>query len=96
VGYHFAGALSSGLARGVCLGCAAMLRRFVPGIGAIMNGIRPVLAGSPFLLQGMAQPTMDWAPVGLVAVLGELGATRLPDPRSRGLLQPHEPAPRRR
>ena len=85
LGFAFAGALSGGHVTGVCRRCATMLTRSIWGIGTIMNGIRPILAGSPFLLTGLPVPTTDWAPIALVAVLGELGASDLPDPRATGL-----------
>jgi hypothetical protein len=96
LGFVFAGALSSGCVTGVCGRCATMLTRFVPGIGAIMGGIRPVLEGTPFSLTGLPAPTTDWAPLALVAALGELGESGLPDPRSHSLTDYQSLKPRGR
>jgi hypothetical protein len=71
---------------GVCLHCASMLTRFIWGIHAIMTGIRPILAGTPFSVTGGSVPMRDKAPTALIAVLQELGESDLPSPRSPGLL----------
>jgi hypothetical protein len=86
IGFAFAGALSEGCVTGVCRRCAMMLARWVPGIGAIMQGIRPVLADTPFGLTGCSVAMPRAAPVALLAVLQELGESKLPSPRSRGFL----------
>ena len=84
VGYSFAGGLSAGHVNGVCRRCALVVSRWIPGIGAIMAGIRPILANTPFSLTGGSVPMPDRKPVALIAVLQELGATDLPAPDSPG------------
>ena len=94
LGYDFAGGLASGRVLGVCARCGTMLERFVGGLVRINNGIEPALEGTAFRFTGLPEPTTDWAPAALVAVLGELGETGLPDPRSLRLTQLHAPGRR--
>jgi hypothetical protein len=92
LGFAFVGGLSAGHVTGVCRRCATLVSRFVWGIGTIMRGIRPVLEGTPFGLTGGAVAMPERAPVGLIAVLQELGESGLPSPRARGFLPrgPHQ------
>ncbi|HEY9504769.1 MAG TPA: hypothetical protein VIQ27_02245 [Gemmatimonadales bacterium] len=80
LGFAFGGNLSRGHISGICLRCAAWLRRQVDGIGDYMSAIRPALQDSAFSVNGGPRVGTT-APVALVAVLGELGETALPDPR---------------
>lgn len=96
LGFSAAGGLSTGRVVGVCRRCETLLERFVWGIGSIMSGIRPLLEDTPFVLGGPPERTRDWAPVALVAVLQELGATDLPDPRSPAIMDPTASTPRTR
>jgi hypothetical protein len=73
-----------------------MLERFVYGIETIREGVGPVLEGTPFRRKGLKKRTRGRRPVALVAALGELGETDLPDPRSPGLTKPYDPTPRAR
>ena len=50
------------------------------GVGDYMATARPALADSPFSVNGGPRGGTR-APVALVAVLGELGESGLPDPR---------------
>jgi hypothetical protein len=86
LGFALAGGLAGGHVLGVCLQCASMLTQFIPGIHAIMAGIRPILAGTPFSVTGGSVPMRDRAPTALIAVLQELGESNLPSPSSPGLL----------
>lgn len=89
LGFAFAGGLAGGHVSGVCLRCARMLTRFIWGIHAIMAGIRPILAGTPFSVTGGNVPMraiIAWMPTALIAVLQELGESNLPSPSSPGLL----------
>ena len=82
VGFAFAGALSSGHVWGVCRRCALMVERFIWGMGTIMRGIRPILAGTPFSVSGVRVAVLDDRPTALIAVLQELGESNLPKPDS--------------
>jgi hypothetical protein len=76
LGFSFGGNLSRGHIHGICVRCAAWLRRYVDGIGAYMTAIRPALEDSPFSVNG-GRRVEAALPVALVAVLQELGETRL-------------------
>ncbi len=88
LGFGFGGNLSRGHMHGICLRCAAWLRRPMDGIGDYMSAIRPALEDSPFSVNGGPRIGTT-APVAIVAVLGELGETALPDPRGRELWPDH-------
>ena len=84
LGYSMGGNLSLGHVHGACRRCAAALSRPVDGIGDAMSAIRPALEDSLFSVNGGPQVGTT-APVAIVAVLGELGETALPDPRGSEL-----------
>jgi hypothetical protein len=88
LGFAFGGNLSRGYIHGICLRCAAWLRRPVDGIGGYMTAIRFALVDSPYSVNGGPRVGTT-APVALVAVLGELGEIALPNPRGPELWPDH-------
>jgi hypothetical protein len=88
LGFGLSGALSQGHIHGICLGCARWLSRSFGTIGRCLDAARPALAGSCFSVSGGPRISST-APVGLVAVLEELGETGLPDPFGPDLWPEH-------
>lgn len=82
----FGGALARGSVTGYCTGCARMVTRFVGGLGRVVSGCNRATARTPYHIPFGSFPggwQMGGEPIALVAVLQELGAQELPDPRSR-------------
>jgi hypothetical protein len=78
LGISFGGFLSAGSIGGICLGCDLVVSRWIGGIGRIISGVRPALKNTPFYLRSGWGVGLNGAPVALVAVLQELGASDLP------------------
>lgn len=82
----FNGALSSGAVNGCCTGCGQLVTRFVGGMSRIVDGCQRATGGGPWKIPFAGFPggwTMRGEPRDLVAVLQEVGAAKLPNPRSR-------------
>ena len=82
----FNGALSSGTVNGCCTGCGQRVTRFVGGMARIVDGCQRATADSPWQIPFSGFPggwTMRGEPRDLVALLQEVGAERVPNPRSR-------------
>jgi hypothetical protein len=96
LGVTAGGGLSTGRVTGVCIGCEALLERWIPGFHAIMHGVGEALHGTSFRLTGVPVPAAGRGAAPLVAVLQELGASGLAQPRGRDGARARKPRRRRR
>jgi hypothetical protein len=96
LGVTAGGGLSTGRVTGLCIGCQAQLQRWIPGFHAIMHGVGEALHGTSFRLTGVPVPAAGRGAAPLVAVLQELGASGLAQPRGRDGARARTPRRRRR
>jgi hypothetical protein len=78
LGYSFSGYLSAGGITGVCVGCGVVVSRWIGGMSRITSAIIPILENTPYYLRSGWGVRMEGPPVGLIAVLQELGASDVP------------------
>ena len=78
LGHSFSGYLSAGGIVGVCIACGLVVSRWIGGIGRITGAIIPILENTPYYLRTGWGVRMEGPPVGLIAVLQELGAADVP------------------
>ena len=78
LGHSFSGYLSVGGVTGVCIACGLVVSRWIGGMSRITSAIIPILENTPYHLRSGWGVRMEGAPVGLIAVLQELGALDVP------------------
>ncbi len=90
-GYAFGGLLSLGGVAGVCLQCHSSCFRPVGGLMKVALEVGPVLAGTPYYLNGARFGGSHGAPrEPLVRALRRLGATELPGEEWVASMPPEE------
>ncbi len=78
LGHSFSGYLSAGGITGVCVGCGLVVSRWIGGMSRITGAIIPILENTPYYLRSGWGVRMEGPPIGLIAVLQELGASDVP------------------
>jgi hypothetical protein len=93
LGHSFSGYLSAGEIVGVCVGCGLVVSRWIGGMSRITGAIIPILENTPYYLRSGWGVRMEGPPVGLIAVLQELGANDVPGRESPAFqMEREEPA----